>query len=179
MGGVLALEAARRLDAVPGQSFVGLLDSSPPGCEDESLCFALTTLLTVAFGIANPDVAALLEMSRDQRSAEVTRLGLASGALAEHDDPQRAERLLAMYQLNARALSRFVVTMYAGPVHLFRAVGSAGSATDREWIDVIPELSVHDVPGDHVSMMEPGNVETMAMAIDDCLERWAVRRAGR
>lgn len=179
MGGVLALEAARRLDAAPGQSFVGLLDSSPPGSEDESLRFALTTLLTVAFGIENPDVTALLQISRHERAAEVARLGLTSGALAEHDDPQRAERLLAMYQLNARALSGFVVTPYAGPVHLFRAVGSVGPATDQEWTDVIPELRVHDVPGDHVSMMEPGKVEAMATAIDDCLERWAVRRAGQ
>lgn len=180
MGGVLALEAARQLDAAtPGLSFVGLLDSSPPGSEDDSLTFALTTLLTVAFGIANPDVAALLRIPPDERAAEVTRLGLASGALAEHDDPQRAERLLAMYQLNARALSGFAVTPYAGPAHLFRAVGSVGPATEQEWIGLIAELSVCDVPGDHLSMMEPGNVEAMAMAIDESLGRWAVRRAGR
>jgi len=180
MGGVLAMEAARRLDAAtPGRSFVGLLDSSPPGCEDDSLTFALTTLLTVAFGITNPDVAALLLTPSADRAAEVTRLGLASGALAEHDDPQRAERLLAMYQRNARALSGFAVAPYAGPAHLFRAVGSNGPATDQEWSGLIAELSVHDVPGDHVSMMEPGNVDAMAASINESIESWALRHAAR
>ncbi len=41
---------------------------------------------------------------------------------------------------------------------------------DLDWSRRAAEIRVHDVPGHHFSMIEPGNVETLAALIDAAAE---------
>jgi phthiocerol/phenolphthiocerol synthesis type-I polyketide synthase D len=69
---------------------------------------------------------------------------------------------------------------YAGRVLLFRAeqphpltteLDPRYLRTDRAlgWDAYCPNLTVHDVPGDHISMVDPPNVDVMAAALRELL----------
>jgi aspartate racemase len=93
--------------------------------------------------------------------------------------PHAIQTLADQFGLNARdrvrmiravqAMRRFTPQPYAGRVDLFRALSTVG-ARDLGWQPLLSDLRIHDVRGDHFSMMREPDVEHLgervAAAID-------------
>jgi thioesterase domain-containing protein len=76
---------------------------------------------------------------------------------------------------NVCAEYNYVPKPYAGPLVLFWCSGWAFRAyqdTRLAWSEVAEGgLEVHVVPGNHITMMEPPNVEVVAAKLSKCLEK--------
>jgi acyl-CoA synthetase (AMP-forming)/AMP-acid ligase II/thioesterase domain-containing protein/NAD(P)-dependent dehydrogenase (short-subunit alcohol dehydrogenase family) len=85
---------------------------------------------------------------------------------------EQFERYLAVVGAHGRALASYTPTPYAGRVTLFRAREALPEMVGVErtlgWGDYA-RVDVREVPGDHVTMMEPGNVEVLAETLGAAL----------
>ena len=86
-------------------------------------------------------------------------------------------------ELNALAGRRYVVKAYPGKVTLFLAsenVTSNACALRTAWGHVaVGGLEIHEVPGDHVTIIHDPHVATLARQLRRCLDDFASQRFGR
>lgn len=166
MGGVLAVEVARRLQASGERiGLVGLLDTNTSADIDQDSDYA--TRILVRYGLrVDIDVDRLLDLDPAERTRQLLKHGIAVGALPADYDTDRLQRMIEMYQHNGTALAAHQIAPYNGTVVLFRAIDrsmdSRAEERDLGWRHLAREVVIHDVPGDHYHMMEPGNVEVLA-----------------
>jgi thioesterase domain-containing protein len=92
--------------------------------------------------------------------------------------------LLAVFKANFHAMTRYVIEAYPSQITLVRTVGgfpeefheheSSESLEDPAlgWSQyaALP-VEVLSIPGDHMSMMKPGNLEAMAATLRSCVDR--------
>lgn len=158
MGGCVAMEMARRLRA-RGDDVAALvmLDTwLPPG-------------LCATGPAASRARAAILAMDLLPRGDEPGDDAPAGGALAAW---QRMQRVA---DHNRLLFVDYVPAFYDGPVDFLRAAqdragdgfedDDAHAAPDRGWGAHVGELSVAAVPGDHFTVLAPGNVASLAQAL--------------
>jgi len=166
MGGVLAVEVARRLRANGDPiGLVGLLDTNLHVDIDQDTDYA--TRILVRFGLRlDVDIEELCRLDPEERTARLLELGTAAGTLPADYDADRLRRMLEMYRHNGTALAAHTVLPYDGPIVLFRArdrsMDEGHVDSTLGWHAVTGRLDIIDVPGDHFHMMEIGNVEQMA-----------------
>lgn len=63
---------------------------------------------------------------------------------------------------------------YSGAVDLFRAMTRLYFVEDQVylgWKDYVPEIHLHDVPGDHATLMHPPNDKALALVLQYALDR--------
>ncbi|MFI6404038.1 thioesterase domain-containing protein [Streptomyces sp. NPDC050548] len=165
MGGLLAYETARRLrERGERVGLVGLLDTritvEPSGDPD----FALRALLWRGLKL-DLDIDWLRGLDPDTRAAELVRRAVAAGTMPADFDADRLRRMIDMYQFNLDALAAYRIKPYDGTVTVFRVTDrSLEGGTlpdDLGWGDVAARAVVCDVPGDHFTMVEPGQVEVL------------------
>jgi len=169
MGGILAVEVARRLREAGEQvRLVGLFDTSPKFDLDAGTDYATRILVRMGLKI-NIDIDRLLKLDPAERTSELLERSIAAGSLPADYDTDRLRRMLDMYQHNGVALAAHRVTPYDGRVVLFRARHRPREHADLEhdlgWGDLAGEVVVHEVPGDHYHMMEATQVESLAALV--------------
>ena len=172
MGGLLALEVARQLcergDEV-GQVF--LLDTRPTVEDtDDGLDFALRALLFRALHI-DVDVDWLRGLDEETRAAELLTRSVEAGTMPPDFDPERLRRLVDMYQHNLRALVAHDLQPVPVSVDVMRvtdrSLDEGPLPDDLGWPRwATGGARVHDVPGNHFTMVDPENAPALAAAID-------------
>ncbi|WP_405725211.1 alpha/beta fold hydrolase [Streptomyces sp. NBC_01537] len=164
MGGLIALEMARKLDdSGAGQPKAVLIDSPPPGPRDEEsdLVEEFSGYLSAAVGRSEtltarecPDDATLWAWAR--------RLEI----IGPEIDKDRFGRLFELFRTNVHAMDEHRIPPYEGPA-LYLAAGE--DASEQRWFPwqsaLGPGLEVREVPGDHFSMMARPHVAMLAAEI--------------
>ncbi len=187
MGGVVAYEMARQLVAEGERvETLALLDTlSPlvwtaePVLSDVDLVTAFALDLARLSGVAVPNVD-LSDLDLEGALAQVLKLGRAAGVLAPGVELAELRRLFERFSANRRALATYPPLPYAGPVALFRAgdvggigdigdIGDIGIAIDLRldlgWGDLVTDLQIADLPGDHYSMLHGPGAAALAAAV--------------
>ncbi|MGW1761141.1 non-ribosomal peptide synthetase [Streptomyces mirabilis] len=172
MGGVIAFEMARQLEAVgrpPAE--VVLIDSPYPSADEgDAACksdLALRFLTDFRSGLApTGDEAAHLAQCQDDASAlDVVRLMKRAGGLPADTDEGQVARLFSVFEMNTVALARYSTGSYAGPVHELRA--SRGVSRDHKadtspWRSDAPQATVRLFESDHYSIVNEPCVADVA-----------------
>jgi thioesterase domain-containing protein len=179
LGGAVALETARRLEARgrPVERLL-LLDARPPGAapplsEGDLLGAFAHDLLGLAGGGAPDGVEAALDPS-----AGFTALleDARARGLVPADLPEEGVReLFETFRRNLRAVEAYRGGPLRAPAVLFRAAEAPPNGQDGPpdlgWGRLLGAgLEVREVPGDHYSILAAPGVETLAAAIAEALE---------
>lgn len=190
-GGLVAFEMARQLaEAGEGASHLFLLDSwlAASAPVDQRLADQALEGQVIPPGI----VAGLVE--RMARMAPTLDLGGLDGlaprarleslldlatkaALAEVEaELELWLRVAGMLDADIRLAQAYRGGPYAGPVTLLRASEVPGGADPAPaWQALAPTVQVHDLPGDHFSLLAPENVGAVATVIAQELAKGAAR----
>lgn len=179
-GGVLAFEVARQLtQAGESVEFLGLIDAHPTmdpitgvAPRDTPYLADLEQLLAEidrchTAGEAAPDVAEL--------ATEGTWIQLMGAAPARAVSAEHLRAPLTLARDNLAALQAYQPGPYTGDVEFFRsesldARGRHAMLTQlRDLVD--GTVRVHDLPGDHLTILRASNATALAAALDDVLQR--------
>ncbi len=199
MGGIVAFEMARRLRAAGEEvRLLAIIDSPAPGnllptdsSSQESHDFSdltqdlglIDTLIRVTTGesldLRAEDLDGLGHEERMQRIFVAVR---ARGIAPDDVDSSFLKQFLETAQRNFQAERSFHPGVYAGRIDLFRAQDAlrgfeAGwnSNLYRDpqfgWQQLSSEpVAVHSIPGDHVSILRPPHIATLAATMRQHLE---------
>lgn len=176
MGGVLAYETARQL-AAAGEpvGLVGLLDTRSVIDMSEDPDFALRALLLRGLRV-DVDIDAVRAMAPAQREELLLRKAIEAGTVPEDFDAERLRRMVDMYQHNLIALDAYRLPRYDGKVVMFRVTDHELEPEilpeDLGWRGYASEVDIERVPGQHYTMIQPGNVEVLGAAIRRRLARY-------
>ncbi len=179
-GGLTALEMARALRAEGEEvALLTLLDTPVP--LRPGLSRADKALIKLQeFRRKGPGY--LTEWLRARRDWKVTEARMAAEAMGEGEGAFHNRRIEAAFR---EALPHVVMAEYDAPVALFRppldrhwkVTGGRWVSREKEfvspdndWSRWMPRLSVHEVPGDHDSMVLEPNVRVMAATLRALIE---------
>ncbi|MBT2750058.1 MULTISPECIES: cytochrome P450 [unclassified Lysobacter] len=182
-GGLVAYEIARQLRE-QGERIAQLflIDSSAVAGDDSnaplSELMALYELAVVSSQAAGRprDLMPLLTLPAEEQRAALLRALLGQEVLFPGSS---ADSLLATFMASNDAMIRYRPSVYAGAVTLFRAGGGLPRGMlhpDRQlrlhfadatlgWAPHCPALRIVDLPGDHVTVVQPPHVAALADAI--------------
>jgi amino acid adenylation domain-containing protein/non-ribosomal peptide synthase protein (TIGR01720 family) len=189
-GGVVALEIARLL-AAGGEpaALLALIDTflpdgsiPEPDLNDDARWLCDTARMAERFlGLSLPvSYDDLRELPAAEQIACFTRMLDRAGVLPSGAGTPFVEALLRVQKANARAMSAYRPSLYAGPITLFRATDIADD--DRRWIPEgqladptrhwqrhsVEPVRVVPLDGDHIGILTTG-VEALATALRDAL----------
>jgi amino acid adenylation domain-containing protein len=166
MGGVVAFEMARQLGGRGERvELLALIDTVAPAVwnqepePDEAglvAAFALDLARSSGAPVPNVDLSGLDE---EGALALVLSLGKEAGLLAPGVELPELRLLFERFRANRRALSGYQPAPYPGEAILFRArERPAGRNEDPAlgWRGLVAALSVHEVPGDHYTILRDG-----------------------
>ncbi|GHH83875.1 hypothetical protein GCM10018793_47030 [Streptomyces sulfonofaciens] len=173
MGGVVALEIARRLLGEGHQvDLVAVIDpSEPPGPSGAILpdeAAMLAWLGKDLAGIAGrkwaPTAESLREPAGESPLQAFHRRAVEAGALSADVDADTLAGIAARFSRNARALAEHRPLPAEVPVRFYRAAdGGASTATAREWAALFPHAcDIVDVPGNHYTVMRQPALSRLA-----------------
>jgi amino acid adenylation domain-containing protein len=183
MGGVVAFEMARQLEILgePVERVI-LIDSFAPGAagrEDEiaegTLVASFAQDLGRLLGMGGVALPSGLEdgplEALSWLAAQAEERGLLPRGLAEAE----LRRRFATFRANHRALARYQGGPCAAPLLLLRAEEPAGLALlepDRGWQRTAGRpAEVHEIPGDHYTLLQEPGVERLALVVREQLTR--------
>jgi|GEM_PF-138691 len=170
MGGLIAYEMARRLEASGRPvALVALLDSAPVGpldgdrVEEESLRHLMADLGLQPDGLAFDEAGSAGERT-DDRLNRLLDHARRVGALPADMGLPGFQRLLDTAVAHLEAVRRYVPGPYGGVVTLLDAEESLGreQAHVRRWHELAGSVVRHVVPGDHSRMLQPPDAAALA-----------------
>jgi thioesterase domain-containing protein len=188
-GGLAAFEMACQL-AGQGQEvgFLAVLDTGPGLPQGEAAAAPETSedddtpwLLTIArylrglrsadLGVTAADLAPLAPEERLR--AFVERLRAAGVIHAGEDGLAQLRRLLRVYKSSVRSYRSYQPRPFPGTVTLFRAEAAGfdpSLGADLGWSGHTPlPVAVHEVPGDHITLLAEPHVAVLAGRLRACL----------
>ena len=171
MGGVVAFEIARRLQA-HGQevALCALLDAEFGVVGSSSIDTG--KMVEVFDGLNLSQLAPTLQELDADRQAESVLERLQWGDQVFPNEFLEAQRLLHLYKANVQALNDYVPRRYSGQIVL---IESGDMATDeararRRWERLaLGRVRVFRVPGNHRSMLRDPHVRSVAEQLKTCL----------
>ncbi|HYG65719.1 MAG TPA: amino acid adenylation domain-containing protein, partial [Thermoanaerobaculia bacterium] len=190
MGGVVAFEMARQLEAAGDEvRLLALIDSPWPdtGRDDagpESGADGAELLAAFVRDLTGADLPVPLEelgrLSHEERMARALAFAHRAGALpAAGTGGAAIDRLFAVFAHNIRARRAYRPGPYGGHVDLFLAEDSTAFEEERRWGGVAGGgVEVHSLPGDHYSILKAPAVGTLARRLLTCLETAEAGAAG-
>ena len=185
-GGVVAYEMGRQLLALgDGVEFLGLVDTENPAIEARRL--SLSERIAVNWNKPNLSEKGVLE--------KVGKIGMrfgtgfayrlyfeAENAVARTLPEAKGAGWLRQVQLrkaHEKAMEAYVPGPFEGKLTLFRAMvgGDKFEIGDGYgWNDLVDELEIVDVPGNHISIFHSENIDAVAAAFRGALESSGIRR---
>ncbi|MBE9178017.1 amino acid adenylation domain-containing protein [Oculatella sp. LEGE 06141] len=176
-GGLVAFEMAQQLTQV-GQSvgFLAILDTPAP-CNTPSLGQSLKFLLGTALwstlpflldygAIASNRVRSLTWLSRWQWSTIVRRLP--EETRLQLLDESAIAPLLRIVYANSQAAYRYMPHPYPNRITLFKAAEKAaaiGHDSTLGWSTLADDIELHQVSGNHLSLLKQPHVQTLAQQL--------------
>lgn len=169
MGGLVAFEVAQQLRAAGERvGLLGLLDTRTRMEPSDDPDFALRALLFRGLRL-QLDVDRLRALTPEERSAVLLEKAREAGTVPADFDAERLRRMIDMYGHNLDALARYQLRSYDGQVVMFRvrdrSMEPEGYPEELGWDEFTTGVTVVAVPGDHFTMIEPGNVEELGAAL--------------
>ncbi|PSB16207.1 hypothetical protein C7B76_12015, partial [filamentous cyanobacterium CCP2] len=180
-GGLVAFEMAQQLTQA-GQpiGLLAILDTPAP-CNKPSLYQSLKFLLGTALWSTLPfllDYGALATdrlrsrswFSRGQWSA-ITRL-LPEESRLQLLDESAIRSLLPIVYANSQATYRYVPRPYPNRLTLFKAAEQPEALQNQptlNWSTLASEIQLHQVPGNHLSLLKQPHVQTLAQQLEHYL----------
>ncbi len=166
-GGVVAFEMARQLRARRAEvALVALLDSAPPGhtYQVKNNKGALLAAFAVNLGIsANLLSAAPEELLRWETQRQLSWVLDQAGrahVLPPDVSIEDLHHWFDLYLADIEAIENYQPQATPIPLLLLRAAEEAEMT--EGWSQLSAKLEVHNVPGDHFTMMRPPHVSTLA-----------------
>jgi len=86
-------------------------------------------------------------------------------------DPRLA-KLEHLYNTNLKALDLYKTRYYNGRITLFNASEKDPAVIPDPyygWVGLAREIEIHEVPGNHDTMLTEPNVRSLSKKLDDCL----------
>jgi amino acid adenylation domain-containing protein len=185
-GGVIAFEMARQLRGA-GQTVqpLVLIDSYAPAClralEVETAVAAagdsherwLRAFAADLLGGA-ADAARVPADIPPNRTVEQFLSSPAIDATLSGLSPARKRRFFDVFVAIGRAVSEYDPQRFDGPAVMFAATGSQFADPSRGWRALVGgTLTIHELSGDHYSIMQPGDQSGWIDVFADCLRRHA------
>ena len=112
--------------------------------------------------------------ARESRIANKMRFRQAGDTQEGTPRDERLAKLEHVYNTNLAALDEYRSEFYDGKVTLFNAAErDAALIPDPEygWVGLARDVEIHEVPGDHDTMLTEPNVSALARRLNDCLLR--------
>jgi amino acid adenylation domain-containing protein len=169
MGGLVVFEMARQLEA-RGEpvGMAALLDTAGGGAtaviDDRAALMAMVYFLTQ--GRFHIPAEQLLGLSSDDQIDRVFTEAAARGISTEGVSRERIARLRRVIEANLKARAGYRQQTYGGRLLFCRAEVRLPGEPDRPEISWLAAaqggVELHDVPGDHDTMLQPPNVARMA-----------------
>ena len=188
-GGVVAYEMACRL-AKLGEpvALLALIDSRAPGSLPASAApvegTSLVAMLARELGGASGGTGVIDgtgDLGLPETDSSIDRVlarARARGLLPPEIGQAEVRRLLEVLRANLRALHAYLPGSYPGPVTLFRAAGATAPQPDPTcgWRSLATGgVEVHEVPGDHYSIVREPHVRVLSdllrTRLDDATRR--------
>ncbi len=179
LGGLLAFEMARDLRSHGREvTFLGLLDAPDPAWfeprEQDVEAEAEFVLLNYTAG-GKPPVTRdqLAELPPEERVELILRTGRELGTLAPSTGTLELNRLVRVVGANRRALRVYAPQPFETELAYLKAGDNpAPHEADAVWAGLARGgAEVHMVPGNHLSMHAPPQVEALAARLRSCIER--------
>ncbi|MBE9228059.1 amino acid adenylation domain-containing protein, partial [Phormidium sp. LEGE 05292] len=171
-GGLVAFEMAQQLTQAGQQiNLLAIIDTTAPS-NKPSLCQSLKFLLGTALWSVLPfllDYSALAT-NRWQWSA-IERLLSEESRLKLLDESAIAP-MLKIFYANAQAAYRYIPNNYPNRIAVFKATEQIDSVKhDRTlgWSKLASDIQLHQVPGNHLSLLKPPHVQILAQQLGQCL----------
>ncbi|HET6975221.1 MAG TPA: amino acid adenylation domain-containing protein [Pyrinomonadaceae bacterium] len=167
-GGVVAFEMARQLEASGAQ--VALLDSVAPGAgtvvDGAALITSFFLNLGVPVDLLEPPSAQILQAGREEQLDWVLDQAQAAQLLPPDMSPLHLRHLFDLYQSDINAVENYRPAASPVSLLLLRAADEGDGGVENPEIGwsrlSTKKLEVHNVPGDHLTMMRPPHVSTLA-----------------
>ncbi len=174
MGGAIAFEMARQLQECGAEiALLTLIDSSPPSSHqsqanfsDAELLSALTSELSDVFGArVSISYEELLGLGPEEQLNYILESAMNNNAMPPSAEA-RLRRLLRILKTNLRAMQGYTPGQYDGQIQYFQAREVLpGRPVDaaQGWYPLATQgVEVHEVPGNHLSLLLPPNVQVVA-----------------
>ncbi len=188
-GGLVAYELARRLAAAGREvALLAILDAAPVvraapagdaagGAPDRPLLDAADLLADELRGVLPVTAAEIRALPASERLPLLFARARAAGTLPPGFDAAHAQRLLDTFQAHQLAARSYRPAPYEGRLTLIRAAGpasappAAGARRDPTlgWGRLAAAVEVHEVPGEHETMVLPPQVAAVAERLRRCL----------
>jgi thioesterase domain-containing protein len=189
LGGVVAFEMARRLEARGEEvALLALLDTNDPTAparqapEDfTSIMYSFARDLGLPLGELKISRRRFERLGRDEKLAYVLERAKGAGCVPAEIGPAQMGNLLRVFESNVRALRAYEAREFGGRVTYFRAGESGGvraAATGWEGL-AAGGVEVQVVPGDHYRMLRAPQVGFLSERLRVCLEAAATAAWGR
>jgi thioesterase domain-containing protein/acyl carrier protein len=191
MGGIVAWEIACQLQREGSQvELLAVLDSRAPGsfsgvdaapAADVDVDVLSDFLQDLRGRPTEPEELGLLARAQpEERDAHLLEAARRSGLLPTGAEPGHLKPLLDVFRANRTAMHGYRPPLYVGDLMLFRAVGEEASASATGngtpdhtlgWQALATEpVRIHNVPGDHYTLLTPPNVYFVAERLRHGLE---------
>jgi amino acid adenylation domain-containing protein len=178
MGGLVALEMARRLKELGQQvALVALIDSPAPEKiarpdEAERVAWFLRDIAGTAGRTFTPPAETLRRLGAGQRLAFALEQAHEAGVVARDVDLPQLQQLLHVFEAHTKAMDLWTPSRVEVPAVLLKAaddtVARADAAGWRPWVG---SLEVRTLGGDHYSLLTPAGVDSLAAVLRMSLVR--------
>ncbi|HEY9604551.1 MAG TPA: amino acid adenylation domain-containing protein [Allocoleopsis sp.] len=180
-GGLVAFEMAQQLTQA-GQE-IGLLAmlDTPAPCHKPSVCQSLKFLLGTALWSTLPFLLDYGAIATNQlpswysrffhwQWSAIANLVPEKSRLQLLDESAIAPMLRIVYA-NAQAAYRYVPQPYSNRITLFKAAEQSdaiGQDSTLGWSKLASDIQLHQVPGNHLSLLKQPHVQTLAQQLKQC-----------
>jgi amino acid adenylation domain-containing protein len=170
IGGVVAFEMARQLQAQgQGVDLIALFDSDFPEKNPPALDPAKFMIEFALHGGLDVSLDQLVQMTADEQLTfvlgEAQKAKLFPAELSVADFRRIFQNYSEVFQANIRATRAYVPAPSSHRLVQFRAAHKSVSvAYEPRWLweQLVPKVDLHQVPGDHYTILREPNVQTLA-----------------
>jgi len=182
-GGLIVFEMAQQLKAMGKEvSMLGMLDTvvrghlADTGAESTNQKGILRSGKKLAWnlGLMAREPVESFKYKTEVFRRRLKRWTYKNGPGGKIDKSTNEERLARVDQMNNQAYNKYRMRPYDGPIHLFRAKEQRFYLDDFEFLGWKPfakkGIVIHEVPGDHRTILYPENGEELARILQACLD---------
>jgi thioesterase domain-containing protein len=104
----------------------------------------------------------LSELSPDDQRVQALKLFGLDRVYHRETSPDRLARLWKVLCRNLLAALKYMPQPYPGRLALFRAASNPDPDPAMGWTELAAAVTIHTIPGDHATILQPPSVETLA-----------------
>ncbi len=182
-GGLIVFEMAQQLRAMGKEvSMLGVLDTIVRGhladtgehSENQKGLLRSGKKLAWNIGLLARDPVESFKYKSEVFRRRLKRWTYKNGPGGKIESTSNEERLARVDQMNNRAYNNYRMRPYDGTIHIFRAKEQRFYLDDFEFLGWKPfakaGIIIHEVPGDHRTILYPENGAELARILQDCLD---------